>query len=132
MFQKLIYYLRNYPISICIALGIWFLCLIKPPHTELMDFQNSDKVAHSIAYVIFGSVIWLEYLRHHRDVIRKRVIIGAILLPVLMSGIIEWAQANLTDNRSGEWADFAANTLGVLTAALFATVYMSIARRKRG
>ena len=114
MFQKLVYYLRNYPISICIALGIWFLCLIKPPHTELMDFQNSDKVAHSIAYVIFGSVIWLEYLRRHDRIDWRKILLLPVLGMILLGGLMELLQAYCTTTRSGEWLDFCADTVGVL------------------
>ena len=130
MCQKFIYYLRTYPVSLVTALGIWFLCLIKPPQSELMDFQNSDKVAHAVAYLIFGAVIWCEYLYHHKQISRKRLLVGAVLMPVLMSGVIEWTQANLTTNRSGEWADFAANSLGIVMAAACAMLYVRLRRRK--
>lgn len=38
--------------------------------------------------------------------------------PILMSGVIELAQEYCTEARSGEWADFAANSTGVVLAAL--------------
>ncbi|MBR6482163.1 MAG: VanZ family protein, partial [Bacteroidaceae bacterium] len=40
-----------------------------------------------------------------------------ILLPVLMSGVIELLQEYATLYRSGDWRDLAANTLGVLMGA---------------
>lgn len=52
----------------------------------------------------------------------------AVVLPILMSGAIELAQAYLTTCRSGDWWDFAANSLGVLLALGLAVVYR--ARRK--
>lgn len=72
------------------------------------------------------SVIWVEYMRnHHRSAYDfKRLLIWAWLAPALMSGIIELAQAYCTGGcRSGDWLDFAANSLGCSLALLiFGTV----------
>ena len=39
----------------------------------------------------------------------------AFLAPIVMSGLIELAQAHLTGgNRSGDWLDFLANSIGVV------------------
>ena len=40
-----------------------------------------------------------------------------MLLPIAISGLLELLQEYATDCRSGDWYDFVANTLGVLTAA---------------
>jgi VanZ family protein len=40
-----------------------------------------------------------------------------IAAPIALGGIMELAQMLLTVNRSGEWADFIADTLGVLAGA---------------
>ena len=60
----------------------------------------------------------IEYLRIHRTINRYKMLIGGILLPIALSGTIELLQAYCTEHRSGDWLDFAANTLGVLLAAL--------------
>ena len=62
----------------------------------------------------FCSVIWFEYLRRHDSLYWGRIALWAVVAPVLMSGIIELAQAYCTTTRSGEWLDFAANSTGVL------------------
>ena len=58
-------------------------------------------------------VIWFEYLRLHKFIVWKKLITGGIILPIFMSGCIELLQASCTDNRSGDWLDFLANSLGV-------------------
>ena len=45
--------------------------------------------------------------------------IGVFLAPLLMGGLIELAQATCTGgNRSGDWLDFAANSIGVVAGNL--------------
>lgn len=82
-----------------------------------------DKWTHIVMYLGTCMTIWAEYWRnHHKEWATSspkwsRMIIGAWLLPVVMSGIIEVLQENCTGgNRSGEWMDFAANTLGCTLA----------------
>jgi hypothetical protein len=46
------------------------------------------------------------------------MLVGGIILPIALSGIIELLQSYCTEHRGGDWLDFAANSLGVLLAAL--------------
>jgi VanZ family protein len=61
-------------------------------------------------------MIWLEYLRSHRSLNRRKLALWAVGAPIAMSGLIELLQAYATTNRSGDWLDFAANSLGALLA----------------
>ena len=66
------------------------------------------------------SVIWFEYLRRHSRLDYEKLFFYAFLLPILMSGLLELLQAYCTGgHRSGDWLDFAANSLGVLLGAVF-------------
>lgn len=62
-------------------------------------------------------IIWVEYLRRHADLNKVKFILLGIAAPIALGGIMELAQMLLTVNRSGEWADFIADTLGVLAGA---------------
>lgn len=74
--------------------------------------------------------IWYEYLHQHRvkcdigggyryDINPLKLFLLAWLAPVAMSGLIEILQATCTGGRrSGEWLDFAANSIGVTLAAI--------------
>lgn len=111
-------FLRKYPVSTVCVVAIWYLCLFKPPHTRLSEITNFDKVVHITMYLGTCSIIWWEYLRSHTCRNRYKLLWLAVVAPIAMSGLIELAQAYLTTNRSGDWIDFAANSIGVLLAAL--------------
>ena len=117
--NKLYSFARRYPLSLlCIAL-IWYLCIwFMPPKTPLDSVQFIDKWTHFVMYGGTCSVIWYEYLRSHRRHNGWRLFLLAWLAPVLMSGLIELVQAHCTDNRAGEWLDFAANTTGCVLGAI--------------
>lgn len=110
--------LRHYPFSILTILVIWYLSFFTPPQTRLEEITNFDKLVHLCMYGGLSSVLWIEYLIHHSIIKKWDLIILCILFPILMSGVIEILQAYCTDNRSGDWMDFAANSVGVLLATL--------------
>ena len=59
--------------------------------------------------------LWAEYLRRHKELNKKHLFIGVFMAPLLMGALIELAQATCTGgNRSGDWLDFAANSIGVV------------------
>ena len=105
---------KKYPLSVFLIVVIWVLCMFTPPHTGLEQVRYIDKWTHLVMYGGFCLVIWFEYLRRHDSLYWGRIALWAVVAPVLMSGIIELAQAYCTTTRSGEWLDFAANSIGVL------------------
>ncbi|MGL4851345.1 MAG: VanZ family protein [Phocaeicola sp.] len=111
-------YLKNYPLSIALVIVIGYLSFFTPPQTELSEINHFDKFAHIAMYGGLSFVLWMEYLRSHKTVNRGRLIISTYLLPFLLSGIIELLQAYCTENRSGEWFDLGANSLGILLAGM--------------
>lgn len=100
---------------------ILYLSFFTPPKTELDAVPNFDKLVHFCMYFGFSGVIWLESLcvRRNKFGIRK-ILVAAVLFPVLFSGCIEVGQEYLTINRSGDWIDFVANATGVVCASLIA------------
>ena len=38
--------LRHYPFSILTVLAIWYLSFFTPPHTQLEEINNFDKLVH--------------------------------------------------------------------------------------
>lgn len=112
-------YLKKYPLSLVIIAVILYLSLFKPPKTELDNIPGIDKIAHICMYMGLSGMLWLEYLLKHKENFNgKRVLIGAILLPILFSGCIELVQEYCTTYRGGDWMDFAANSTGVILASL--------------
>lgn len=114
-------YIKKYPLSLLIVATVLYLSFFTPPKTELDSIPNLDKLVHFCMYFGFSGMVWLEYLRSHKNRFSlQRTIIGAVILPILFSGCIELGQAYLTVDRSGDWRDFAANATGVVCVSLIA------------
>lgn len=111
------HYLKTYPLSLILILIIGYLSFFQPPQTSLNEITNIDKLVHFCMYGGLTTVLWVEYLLRHKSITYSHLIIGGVLAPICMSGIIEILQST-TDNRSGDWMDFLANITGVCTASL--------------
>lgn len=111
------HYFSKYPFTLLIIAVIIYLSFFTPPKTQLDTVSNIDKLAHICMYGGLCGVLWIEYLRTHASINKLRMIVGGIISPILFSGIIELLQEYATENRSGDWADLTANSLGVLLAA---------------
>ena len=114
----MVYYLKKYPLTWTVITAILYLSFFKPPQTDMETIPGIDKLVHTCMYGGLCFMLWIEYLRIHRTINRYKMLIGGILLPIALSGTIELLQAYCTEHRGGDWLDFAANTLGVLLAAL--------------
>lgn len=110
----LLLYLRRYPITLLLAVGIVFLSLIPIPEIKMpMQVPLADKWTHMVMYGVLTLAIWFDYKRSHKQYNAWRLLIFAFLAPIAMGGVLELAQAYLTTCRSGEWLDFVANSIGV-------------------
>lgn len=126
-------YIKKYPISLFLVVAIWIICLIPIPETPLDDVPMIDKWTHFVMYGSLCSVIFAEYAKRHIQPNIKRLAIWGVLLPVIMGGLIELAQAYCTGgNRSGDWIDWIANSIGVMigTAIGSLVVYLRAKARK--
>ena len=107
-------YLRRYPITLLLAVGIVFLSLLPIPDLKVeVPVPLADKWTHMLMYGVLTLVIWLEYRRSHQDLSKGKLLLFAFLAPIAMGGLLELAQAYLTTCRSGDWLDFVANTIGI-------------------
>ena len=115
----------KYPLTILCVVAIWVLCFCMPPKTQLDDVPCIDKWAHLLMYGGTTSVFWWEYWRQKSkgNVLNHIILLWvAVLVPILMSGLIEILQATCTGGRrSGDILDFVANSLGVLLGWLLGT-----------
>lgn len=113
----MLYYLKKYPLTLLTIAVIFYLSFFKPPQTDMGEIPGIDKLVHTCMYGGLCFLLWIEYLRIHRNINRLRMFIGGIILPITLSGVIELMQAYCTEHRGGDWLDFAANSLGVVLAA---------------
>lgn len=126
-------YIKKYPTSLFLVVAIWIICLIPIPETPLDDVPMIDKWTHFVMYGSLCSVIFAEYAKRHIQPNIKRLAIGGVLLPIIMGGLIELAQAYCTGgNRSGDWIDWIADSIGVMigTAIGSLVVYLRAKARK--
>lgn len=111
--------LRNYPITWLFITAIWILCLIPIPETPLNHVDFIDKWTHIALYALLCTVIKAEYLRSGHRYKKNKVLLGTLIAPLLMGGLIEIVQATCTYGlRSGEWLDFAADAVGCMAGWL--------------
>ena len=125
------HFLTKYPLSCLLIAVIWILCFCTPPHVHFGHVKAIDKWTHAVMYLGTCLTIWWEYLRQHKTTHWSRVLTWAWLAPMAMGGLIELLQAHCTGGRrSGEWLDFAANSVGATVAMI---IGMLVARcRARG
>ena len=116
MTSKLKNIVKKYPATSFLIVVIWVICLLPiPENVPLGDVPMMDKWTHFVMYGTLCTVMWWEYLRRHERKNAGKLFLLAFLAPIAMSGLIELAQAYLTNgNRSGDWLDFVANSIGVV------------------
>lgn len=136
--QNVLKFIGDYPLSLLLTVIIWVLCFINVPETPLENITLMDKWTHIAMYLVLGIVIFWESNRKRKramppvqEMKKAKVVLWTFVLPPLMGGLIEILQANCTGGRrSGDWLDFAADSIG---AALALAICMLPAKcRARG
>ena len=120
------YYIKKYPISLLIIATVIYLSFFTPPSLDVPLFEGIDKVVHFCMYGGLSGMLWLEFLCNHRN--SERVLwhawIGAVLCPILFSGVIEVLQEYCTEHRGGDWLDLVANVSGIGVATIFSLLLL--------
>lgn len=115
--------------SFFVAVIIFYLsCLIAPSNVPKVDFKlpiETDKIVHFIMYFGLAGIGSFNYIVQNKGrIIILKMLIFAVLLSILYGGLIEILQAKYFD-RTGDWFDFLANSLGALS-----TIPLSLWLRK--
>lgn len=131
--QQMIQFIKRYPFTTVLILGIWVVCLIPIPETPLSGVTLIDKWTHVVLYTILGCCIWIETARSRQKLSNKQLFILTFAAPIIMGGLIEIVQATCTGgNRSGEWMDFLADGIGVVLSLLIGILLATcLSKRKR-
>lgn len=115
--------LRRYPLSLLVLCILLYLSFFDPsPVSQDISIPYIDKIVHTIMYLGVSSVFWFEWMRSHRKPSRRTDLKGMLFcvgFPLVLAGLTEVGQALFSTVRSGEWLDFAANTLGIMLGLVF-------------
>lgn len=114
------------PFIICIVI-FYLCCLVQADDIPPVDFEwfiPVDKVVHFLMYFGLSAATAINYihLKMGRISINK-MIMYAVLLPIIYGGFIEVIQNYFISTRSGDWFDFLADLLGSLAALPIALIF---------
>ena len=114
-------YLKYTWIPLIISLIIFYLCCLIPtddvPDVEFDFFIPTDKLVHFIMYFGLSGATALYYIYDKKGQINiPKMMLWAILCPIIYGGLIEIIQWQFFYPRSGDWFDFLADALGSLSS----------------
>lgn len=133
MFKQVKHYYRigshNFLISFTPALFfvllITILSAIPGDRIDLPPIWNIDKYLHMLVYFVQCASIALGYRFYYgKDLPMNKMISVSLLLSIAMGGLLEIFQEHLFVNRSGDYLDFLANSLGAIAAAFLSYVFL--------
>lgn len=106
-------------LSAIVAIIIFYLCCLIPsddvPNMNWNFFIEKDKVGHFCMYFGLSLISACNYIYIKKGkIIILKMVLFAIIVPVIYGGIIEIVQYKYFPNRSGDWYDFLADALGTL------------------
>lgn len=110
--------IRHYPVTTLFVAVILVVCMIPIPETPLSDVSLIDKWTHVAMYVALEVVFFTELNRNRASLGTAALLVATVVAPAALGALVELMQAYLTTCRSGEWADFVADCVGVAVGAL--------------
>jgi VanZ family protein len=107
-----------------IAVIIFYLCCLIPandiPDVEFEIFIPTDKIVHFLMYFGLSVVASFNYIYDKKGkIIMLKLVVFAVLIPIIYGGLIEILQAEYFTERSGDWYDFLADVSGSLATLPF-------------
>lgn len=108
-------FFRHYGLSICVGLTILYLCMM-PSSNSSMNFNipNIDKLVHALMYMALTSCICLNMYQDHTSFKSMTMVMWGLVIPILFGALIEVMQGELTIDRSCDFYDWVADSLGSL------------------
>lgn len=124
--MKIVDYIKKYLTTFLVLSTILYLSLARfsPSDSVLRNIPNIDKFVHFCMY--FGLVMVFSFDLYRQQIKPKKqlsILLSGWIFAIIISGLIEFAQAFLTTYRGGNWFDFLANSIGA-TAGLFTGIYL--------
>ena len=105
-------FLKRYWKSLLVAAVILYLSLWKQSSQKMPDIRNADKWAHLLMYAGLAFVMhWEMYMARIGG---RKLYLWGLVVPFLFGGVIEILQEQFFPPRTGSWADWLADGLGVV------------------
>ena len=112
--DKFLRFFRLYGPSIAVAMTILYISVMPNPPKVDTGISFADKLVHCAMYAALTAVLCYNLYKDYFEFHSLPMLIIAVACPIIFGGLVELTQAYLTTSRSGEWLDFAANSIGVL------------------
>lgn len=122
--------IRNYKYSILVAIAIVVLSTIPVPEIKpLEEVPLIDKWVHFLMYAVLSTAMWWDLRSRHQKIMTSYYLL-MLILPTLLGGLMELAQAYLTTCRSGDWWDAIADAIGSVIGTVVCYLIGSIWKEK--
>ena len=116
-------FFRTYGLSCVVTLLIFYLSITTSTSGyEGPRFEGMDKIVHFVLYSLLGLAVCRDFFRQSTPFGSRKMVVWAIVLPILYGGIIEILQENFFPPRTAEWGDWLADIAGVLTGYFFSRI----------
>ena len=100
---------------------IFYFCLEETPSVPQITFQYKDKVVHFIFYFVFV-YFWAKSLKNKQLNYLLIILFSAITIGIS----IEFLQENFTHNRTFDWYDILANSIGAIASFIYVKKFCAI------
>jgi VanZ family protein len=98
------------------------ICLITVPDLPEVGVDSADKYVHASVHFIF-SIVWALHFRSRGKWSLQYLLIAVFIMSLVFGVLIEIAQNFLTDTRTADVRDIAANCAGALLAIITILLY---------
>lgn len=120
-----------WPTAIVVTVILYATLTSEPlPEEDIPMIPGIDKLIHSVMFGGLFGAICFDYYRGGGIFFRRFITLTAMIC-VVSGGLVEYLQIAMDNGRTGDWIDFAADTLGVVVAIFAAppTVKKVVKRR---
>ena len=124
--------MRKYLPTIFWSIVILFLSGYPGQQMPKIPVWQIDKFGHSIIYAILSVCLLIAFSKQYNHTNKRfQISVLIIFIGVFYGGIMEILQNNIFINRSGNWYDFIANTIGAILGVLVYPIIIKLLPIKR-
>lgn len=85
------------------------------PSNNWLSLLSIDKFIHVLMFLILNSLIFIALIKHNKN---QSLFFIFLLVCIIYGAFIEWMQGSIFINRSADWKDVVANSVGCLFSFL--------------